>query len=227
MAATQITADPLSTEHLHADLKGRSVRGGFWTLASQGAQFVVATVSTVVLARLLAPADFGVVAMVTAVTSLGQAFADLGLSEATIQQPEITHEQVSMLFWINAAIGLALTLITMMLAPVLRWFYREPRLFDIALVMSLTFLIGGLRVQHTALLKRQMRFSALAVRDVISYLVGVPVAIVLAFRGAGYWAIVAMPLATNFTQMTLSWVMVRWLPSPPRRGAKVRSLISF
>jgi PST family polysaccharide transporter len=222
-----MVSDPFSTEHLHTDLKGRSVRGGFWTLISQGAQFVLGSVSTIVLARLLTPADFGIVAMVTAITSLGQAFADLGLSEATIQRTEITHEQVSTLFWVNIAIGSGLTLFTMMLAPVLVWFYREPRLFDIALVMSFTFLIGGLRVQHTALLKRQMRFSALAIRDVMSLVVGVPLAIILALRGAGYWAIVALPLATNVTQVTLSWLMVRWLPSLPRRGAKVRSLISF
>jgi O-antigen/teichoic acid export membrane protein len=219
--------DPLSTEHLHADLKGRSVRGGAWTLISQGAQFVLGSVSTVVLARLLTPADFGIVAMVTAVTSLGQAFADLGLSEATIQRTEITHEQVSILFWINVAIGFGLMLVTMALAPVLVWFYREPRLLDIGLVMSVTFLIGGLRVQHTALLKRQMRFLALAIRDVTSFIIGVPVAIILALRGAGYWAIVAFPLVANITQMVLSWLMVRWLPSLPRRAAKVRSLISF
>jgi O-antigen/teichoic acid export membrane protein len=228
MATQQLQiSDPLSTEHLHADLKGRSVRGGFWTLLSQGAMFVLGSVSTIVLARLLTPADFGIVAMVTAVTSLGQAFADLGLSEATIQRTEITHEQVSTLFWINVAIGLGLTLVTMALAPVLVWFYREPRLFNIALVTSVTFLIGGLRVQHTALLKRQMRFLALAVRDVISYVVGVPVGIIVALRGGGYWAIVAVPLAMNVTQMMLSWAMVRWLPSLPRRGAKVRSFISF
>jgi O-antigen/teichoic acid export membrane protein len=165
--------------------------------------------------------------MVTAFTSLGVAFADLGLSEATIQRTEISHEQVSALFWVNVAIGLGLTLITMMLAPVLAWFYREPRLYNITLVMSFTFLIGGLRVQHTALLKRQMRFLALAIRDVISLLVGVPVAIILALRGASYWAIVALPLATNFTQMSLSWLMIRWFPNLPRRGTKVRSLISF
>ena len=77
MAASQQVLDAISTDHLHADLKGRSVRGGFWTLGSQGAQFLLQTVSTVVLARLLTPADFGIVAMVMAITSLGQAFADL------------------------------------------------------------------------------------------------------------------------------------------------------
>ena len=168
------------------------------TLTSQGAQFVINPIATVVLARLLTPADFGLVAMVTAITGLGQAFADLGLSEATIQREEISHNQVSTLFWINVAIGLTLMLITAALAPVLAWFYREPRLKDITFLVSLTFLIGGLRVQHDALLKRQMRFASLAIRDVASYVLAVPVAITMAWRGAGYWAIVALPLIIEF-----------------------------
>jgi len=217
----------LATEHLHADLKGRSVRGVLLTLTSQGAQFVISSVSTVVLARLLTPADFGLVAMVTAITGLAQAFADLGLSEATVQRQEISQEQVNNLFWINVAIGLALTLVTAALAPVLAWFYREPRLKDITLLLSLSFLIGGLRVQHYALLQRQMRFVSMAIRDVAAYAIGVPLAIIMAWRGAGYWAIVALPLIVNFAATLLSWLMVRWIPGLPRRDAKVRSLVAF
>jgi O-antigen/teichoic acid export membrane protein len=227
MGAQQQTLDAFSTEHLHADLKGRSVRGGMLTVTSQGVQFLMQTVSTIVLARLLTPADFGLVAMVTAITNLGQAFADLGLSEATIQRPEISHEQVSTLFWINVGVGLGLTTLTAALAPVLAWFYGEPRLIHVTLLVSLTFLIGGLRVQHDALLKRQMRFSSLAVRDVSAYALAVPVAIILAWRGFGYWAIIALPLTFNLIQMSLSWVMARWIPGLPRRDAKVRSLIAF
>jgi O-antigen/teichoic acid export membrane protein len=227
MSAPEKTLDALSTEHLKADLKGRSVRGGVLTLASQGSQFVLSTAFTVVLARLLTPADFGLVAMVTAITALGQAFADLGLSEATIQQPDLTHDQVSALFWINLAIGVGLNVITIGLAPVLARFYREPRLFAITLVLSVVFTIGGLRVQPDALLKRQMRFKALAIRDVVGNALGVLVSIIMAVSGAGYWAIVALPLTTNFAIMALSWVMVRWRPSLPRRGVKVRSLLAF
>jgi len=227
MATTEIVSDPLSTEHLYADLKGRSVRGGFWTLGSQGTQFLIQSISTVVLARLLAPVDFGIVAMVTAVTGLGQAFADFGLSEATIQRKEITHKQVSTLFWINVAIGLGLTIITLALAPVLSWFYKEPRLKDITFLFSLTFLICGLRVQHDALLKRQMRFRSLAMRDVASYAVAVPVGIAMAYHGAGYWALVALPLTLNGTQLALSWLMVRWIPGLPQRDAEVGSMIAF
>jgi PST family polysaccharide transporter len=197
------------------------------TLTSQGAQFFMQSIATVVLARLLTPADFGLVAMVTAITGLGQAFADLGLSEATIQHPDISHDQVSMLFWINVTIGLVLTSIAAALAPVLAWFYREPRLKDIMLLVSLTFLIGGLRVQHDALLRRQMRFTSLAIRDVTSYVLAVPISITLAWRGVGYWALVALPLTLNLTQMLLSWLMSGWIPGLPRRNAKVRSLIAF
>ncbi len=227
MTAPRQVLDALSTEHLHADLKGRSVRGGLLTLTSQGTQFVLQSIATVVLARLLTPADFGIVAMVTAVTGLGSAFADLGLSEATIQRKEVSHDQVSALFWINVAIGLGLMFVTAAIAPVLVWFYKQPQLKNITLVVSLTFLISGLRVQHDALLKRQMRFLSLAIRDIASVAVAVPVAIALAWRGAGYWALVALPLVLNFTQMVLSWAMVRWTPGPPRRDANVRSMVVF
>jgi O-antigen/teichoic acid export membrane protein len=227
LAAEQEGLDALSADHLRADLKGHSLRGGVWTIGSQGAQLVLQSLSTVVLARLLTPADFGIVAMVTAITVFGQAFADLGLSEATIQSTEINHDQVSSLFWVNFAIGVGLTVVTILLAPVFVWFYREPRLEHITLWLSLTFLIGGLRVQHTALLKRQMRFKSLAFRDVSSALVGVFVAIVIAWRHGGYWALVAFPLTWNLTQMVLSWVLVKWTPGLPKRGTNVRSFLTF
>lgn len=227
MPVQQQPLDGLSTDHLQSDLRGRSVRGGVLNVTSQGAQFLIQSVATIVLARLLTPADFGLVAMVSTLTGLGQAFADLGLSEATIQRKEINHNQVSALFWINVAIGLGLMTVTLISAPILARFYREPRLVNITLLVSLTFLFGGLRVQPDAILKRQMRFAALAIRDVASYAVAVPIAIVMAWRGASYWALVALPLILNFNVMTLSWLMIKWRPSLPRRYAQVGSMMAF
>jgi len=196
-------------------------------LVSQGAQFLIQSVATVILARLLTPADFGLVAMVATITGLGQAFADLGLSEATIQRKEITYDQVSTLFWVNLAIGVGLMLVTMGLAPFLAWFYRDPRLVSITLILSLTFLLGGLRVQADAVLKRQMRFPALAFRDVASSAIAVPIAVTIAWWGGSYWALVALPLMSNFLQMAFSWVIVNWRPGLPRRDAEVGSMIAF
>src|SRR5215831_10757951 len=123
--ASPSASDELGTDHLQADLKGRSVRGAFLTVGTQALNFLVQTISTVVLARVLSPSDFGLVAMVTVVTNLGLAFADLGLSEATIQRKQITHEQVTVLFWVNLAIGIGLMLITAAMAPLLVWINRE------------------------------------------------------------------------------------------------------
>ena len=217
----------LNTEHLQTGLKGRSVRGGVVTLASQGTQFLIQTVATVVLARELPPSDFGIIAMVTVVTGLAMAVADLGLTEATIQRKEITHDQVTSLFWITVAIGAGLTLITASLAPVLAWFYKEPRLFAVTLVSSVTFLMGSLRGQTDALLRRQMRYGYLGFKDVAANAIAVPVAIAIAWRGGGYWALVALPLTVNFLHMIMSWMMVRWRPGLPRRNANVRSMVAF
>lgn len=227
MPAPEPSIDALSTEHLQADLKGRSVRGGVATVTAQGSRFVITMVSTVVLARLLTPSDFGLVAMVTAITGLGQAFADIGLSEATIQREDISHAQVSVLFWINLAVGVGLTAITVGLGPVLAWFYHQPRLIHIADVLSLVFVICGLRVQPDAILKRQMRFTALAIRNVVAASLAVALAILLALRGAGYWALVAFPLTESLAQVAISWSIVHWRPGLPRRCAEIGSLIRF
>jgi O-antigen/teichoic acid export membrane protein len=221
------SSDALSTEHLQSDLKGRSVRGGVLSVLAQGAQVFLQSISTVVLARLLTPSDFGLVAMVTAVTAIAAGFADLGLTEATIQRKEISHNQVSTLFWINVAVGLLLTLITAAMAPVLASFYREPRLIGITIAVSFMFLLGGLRGQHNALLKRQMRFSSIAIRDITSSGLGALVAIVMAWYGLGYWAIVALPLTLNTSQLVISWLMLKWKPGLPHLDSEVRSMVGF
>ena len=225
--AAQEQLSALSTDHLQADLKGRSIRGVTWTLTSQASLFVLQSVSTIVLAHLLTPADFGLVAMVTAISELATPFADLGLSQATIQRKQISNDQVNALFWINVAVGVCLAALMAWLGPVLAWFYGEPRLKAIAALVSLTFLIAGLRAQPEALLRRQMRFSALAIRNIVSLAFGVSIAIALAWKGAGYWAIVTIPVTAQFLQMAISWILVQWRPGLPRRCTEVRSMVAF
>src|SRR5437773_1185911 len=180
----------LSTDHLLTDLKGRTISGAFITIAAQGAQFVLSLASIMVLARLLTPKDFGLFAMVTSVIGYLRVFKDAGLSTATVQREGITHAQVSNLFWINVAVSGAISLIFAAGSPIIAWFYREPRLIPITLVLSSTFLLSGLTIQHTALLNRQMRFKAVAVIQVSSLLIGVAVGISMAWLNYSYWALV-------------------------------------
>ena len=115
-------------EHLNSDLKGRSVRGGAVTILAQAGRLVLGIGATAVLARILTPRDFGLLAMVAGFTNFVAHFKDMGLAMATVQRKDINHDQVSTLFWVNAAFGVVITLLTAVLAPVVAWFYGEPDL---------------------------------------------------------------------------------------------------
>ncbi len=215
------------TDHLMADLKGRSVRGGAVTLTAQGIKFLLQIGSTAVLARLLAPGDFGLVAMVSAFTGFIALFKDLGLSMATVQRAEITHQQVSTLFWINVVASVVLMVVAAALAPAVAWFYGEPRLTGIMLVIAGTFLFGGLTAQHSALLQRHMRFSLLAAADLLSLAAGVAVGIAMAWRGFSYWSLVGMTAATAAANTLFVWLFSPWRPGLPRRGAGTSAMLRF
>ena len=215
------------TTHLKAGLKGHAVRGGMITLTSQGAKFALNMVSTIVLARILVPADYGLVAMVTTLVNFASLFKDLGLSMAVVQNKEVTHEQVSTLFWINFALSVLLTLLFCAIAPLISLFYHEPRLIMITLALSCTFVFSGLIIQHQALLRRQMKFMTLGLIDIGSRTVGVVSAIVLALMGAKYWALVALTCFSVIANSALIWCFCRWLPGLPRRGTGVRSMLKF
>lgn len=217
----------LSTDHLEGDLERTTVRSGAVTIAAQVADLLLMLVSTVVLARLLTPNDFGVVAMVTVVIGFARVFADMGLSMATVQRSEVTHPQVSMLFWVNAAIGTFLTAVVAGLGPVLAWFYGEPRLTAVTIVLSSTFFVTGLGVQHQALLQRQMRFTGLAVVRILSLTLSVITAIGVALWGASYWALVSMQLVSAFGLSIGVWILCGWRPSAPVRGVGARSMLAF
>src|SRR5256885_810611 len=131
--ATGASEHDFGTDHLLTSLRQRTISSGLVTAAAQGAQFVLNLAYIMVLARLLVPQEFGLVAMVTTVMGFLRIFQDSGLSTATVQRQDITHAQVSNLFWVNVADGGMITLLVAASAPAVAWFYREPRLIDITL----------------------------------------------------------------------------------------------
>ena len=215
------------TEHLTATIASRTARGGVVTMISHGLKFVLSIGATAVLARLLSPQDYGLIGMVAVFTGFVAMFKDAGLSLATVQRPEISYEQISTLFWVNVALSAAITAVMVFLAPLIGWFYSEPRLVLITVATAVGFIFGGLAVQHEALLKRQMRFYALSVIAFLSMMVGYAVGIALAWRGAGYWALVFSQLALLATNALSVWLVCRWRPGRPQRNAGVRSMLSF
>ena len=213
------------TDHLRADLLARSARSGILNLSSQAFKFVISTASTIVLARLLTPTDYGIIGMIAIVLNLAVMFQYLGLSGATVQWAEIDHRQVSNLFWANFGLSVLMAVGMALLSPLIGWFFQEPRVIGVTLGYALSVLITGLWIQHEALLTRQMRFSLLVPIDIASLAIGLTVAITSAWLGAGYWALVYNSLATTTSQAVLYWTACKWRPGLPTRGSGVRPLL--
>src|SRR6516164_3200800 len=209
------------------DLKGKTIRGGLARLCAQGASLLLRMGSLVVLARLLDPKDFGLVAMVTVFTGALGLFRDFGLSAAAVQRTVITEEQISALFWINILVGVLLGLVALSMAPVIAAFYHDPQLFWVTAVLATGFLFNAAGVQHSALLERQMRFTALAVISVVSLVVGTAIAIFGAKTGYGYWALVAMTVALPLSSTIGLWLTTRWVPGVPHKRVGIRSMMRF
>jgi O-antigen/teichoic acid export membrane protein len=209
------------------DLKERAIRGGVAKVFAQTANFALRIVSVVVLSRLLDPKDFGVVAMVTAVTGIYGLFTTAGLSSATIQRMTVSDEQVSTLFWINMLIGTALAACCLATAPVLVSFYHEPRLFWITVAVATGFLFNAAGVQHSALLERQLRYFALSQIEIFAQLTSVAVGTGMAIAGLGYWSLVGVAIVPQAVATACFWAVTGWIPGRPRRGIGIRPMLHF
>jgi O-antigen/teichoic acid export membrane protein len=209
------------------DLKQRTVRGGFARLIAQGANFFLRLGSLMVLARLLGPNEFGLVGMVTAFTGVLSLFRDFGLSSAAVQRASVTDEQVSTLFWINLLVGVVLAILALAMAPAVAAFYHEPRLVGVTAVLAAGFIFNAAGVQHSALLQRQMRFTALAVINTVGLLIGTVLAIGGAEAGYGYWSLVAMTVSVPLVTTIGCWIATAWIPGLPHRRSGVLSMMRF
>ncbi len=220
-------SDPLSVAGLDRDLSRRSVRGGAFVMAGQGGSILVGIASAAVLARLLDPEDFGLVAMAGAFIVLLGEFADLGLSQATVQRREVTTAQVSTLFWVNVGLGAAAMLIGFALSWPIGLFYEDARLGPVAAALSIGFFFSGVAAQPLAVLRRRMRFAAETTVTLISLAVGLLAAIVAALSGLGYWSLVVQTLATAATRMAGMFIASGWMPSRPARAEGIREILRF
>jgi O-antigen/teichoic acid export membrane protein len=209
------------------ELKQRSIRGGVAVAVAQICKFALQFISVVVLARLLTPEDYGLFSIVISISVFVNIFNDLGLNWATIQSPEINRRQVSALFWINFVFGCILALATVAAAPLIARIYREPPLMPMTIAMAASYILLALGSQPKALLRRQMRFSLIAVIEVATMAAGIIVAIISAMRGAHYWSLVLMQLTMNGTNTLAVWLAGRWLPGAPARFSEVKHMLNF
>jgi O-antigen/teichoic acid export membrane protein len=209
------------------DLGRLALRGGIVSVAMQYGNGVLQIAAAIVLARLLAPEDFGLVTIVMVLTSFAPLLIDFGLGDATAQRSKITRGQVSCLFWLSSGIGLAVAVVVAACSPLIAWLYRDPRLEPIAVCTAITFVLWGVSNQHLALLRRSMQFGRIAQIQLLGILAGIAIAVVMAVCGYGYWALVLRPITNAFFVALGAWLACRWMPGFPVFDKEAKSMVRF
>jgi O-antigen/teichoic acid export membrane protein len=187
--------------------------GVFWSTANQIFTQIVGLAVVAVLTRLLSPADFGLVAMVTLATGFLRILKDFGIGAALIQKKHVSHEEYSTVFWLNMALGSLFTIGTFLAAGTIADFYHEPLIIPVTQIMSFTFMVNSAGVVWSNQLVKSVDFKQIFYRNLISVLVSGLLGIGAAFYGLGYWALIVESYAQLILNVYLNYRRSGWVPS--------------
>jgi O-antigen/teichoic acid export membrane protein len=223
-------ADPwLPTEHGtdNQNLQRRVARGVTWTIVDNwGRQFLQLAVF-IVIANLLLPEEFGLVALAMIFVMLAQLFVDQGMGDALVQRGHVAREHLDTAFWAAMLLGSLLAVSTILLAGVIGGLLNEPGLAPLLQVLSLSFILTAAAAVPMAMLRREMRFRSLALRTLFSIAGGGVVGMALAVMGFGPWALVGQQVTAAALSVVALWLATGWRPSRRFSGQHFRELFGF
>ena len=201
-----------------SDVNGYSLRkmtlsGLIWTFIETFFVRGFSLIATIIFARLLSPADFGTLGMISIFIAVGTSLIDSGLTSSLIRTPATTNEDYSTIFFLNLAISILVYTILFFLAPFIAAFYNQPVLVNIIRIYCLSFIISSFSSIQLTILTKEMRFRTLTLSNLPGTILGVAVGIILAYCKAGLWSIVGMYLTIQFIQTVLLWLVSKWKPS--------------
>jgi O-antigen/teichoic acid export membrane protein len=209
------------------NLRQRTLVGLGWTGAARLLGQFVQLGTTVVLARLLSPKEYGLLGMVLVFTGFANYVADMGLGASIIQNTTLSDRHLNSVFWLNAATGLALTLIFILAAPLVASFYGEPQLSLLTIAIAPNFVLGSLNVVQNALLDKALNFRIKFWIDIVAAVASGLVALVLALRGWGVWSLVGQSLVLTTVRVLMMWIQSSWRPAMAFDFSAIRELMRF
>jgi O-antigen/teichoic acid export membrane protein len=217
----------LSQAPVEGGLKRATVQATAWTGASTVSQQVIQLGITVILARLLLPREYGLVAMIAVFTGFARLFIDSGFGAAVIQRKELSAAHLSTAFWANLAVGAAISGLAAAFAPLVAHFYGQPQLEVLMPVAGLDFVIVSLKIVQVALVERRLLYRRLALIDNVALAAAGTVAISCAFAGLGVWSLIVFTFVFDGADTLLLWLLTDWRPSRVFDRAALRELWGF
>ena len=198
-------------------LKRKTYTAVRWTTTAALIRALLQIVQVVVLARLLVPEDYGLMAMVGVVLGFAGLFSDMGVNSAFVQRQEVTLEQRSSLFWLNVALSAALSLLLIALSPLISWFFAEERLTPLLMLSSTTFVIGALGLQVRMAAEKELNFRPVVLMEILAASLGFVAALWAAFAGWGVYALVLGSIVTVIVGTAFAWMFLAHGWRPMRR----------
>jgi O-antigen/teichoic acid export membrane protein len=217
--------DSLNTAFTAEALRHAVRRGSRRTLVAQLLSHLVSLVVLASLYHLIVPVDFGLIGMALPVVMFLRIFTSLGMNIATVQSRTLTPALVSTLFWLHLAFGIAMSLVAIVIAPAVAWFYAEPAVALLTVALAGTSIVSALGLQHIALLERNLRLGSAAACRLIGQFAGGVLAISMALAGFGVWALVAQQYVELMALAAVAWYLEPWRPLRPRSGEPVRGTL--
>ena len=208
-------------------MRRTAVISALWAAGESWSLRGVSLLVFLVLARLVDPAAFGLVALAAVYLTTVQALSDQGLATALIQREHLDEAHKDSAFWANLAVGVLMALVTLVIADPVAAFYKEPRLAGILRWYALWPVLGALSIVQQALMRRAMRFRELALRQIIGAVAGGVVGIVLAYAGLGVWALVTQQLVNQTVSLVVLWSIAGWRPRLAFSWQHFRDLFRF
>lgn len=210
-------------------LKDKAIKGVKWTSLSSLITTILQLLQLGILARLLEPSAFGLMALVMVVIGFSQAFLDMGISNAIIHKQKITKDQLSTLYWVNVLTGFFLFFIVNLIAPFIAEFYKEPELTNLILIIGVTFVIQPFGQQFMVLWQKDMKFNEIAKIAIINKLMSLIVSVYLAYKGYGVYSLVYGVLAGVVIQTLQSMYLglKEFRPVFVFKLSEIRNILSF
>lgn len=212
---------------MESSLKDRAINSMIWVTIDKTGGYFLLFVSNLILARLLMPEDFGCIAMLQVFLAIADIIVHGGFGTALIQKKSPTHVDYASVFYINLAISVALYGVLFLVAPAIARFYSMPLLCVVLRVEAIELIINSFTVVQLSILKKNLQFKALAVRNILSSVFGLTACIVCAFYGLGVWSLVVNAIVNRIIGTLLLWKASTWRPSLEFSWVSVKELFGF
>jgi len=205
----------------------RTFKGASWLALFKLISQAFSWVTTIIIARILVPGDYGLLTMATIVTGYAEIFSELGLGNAIIQKSEIREKDLSSVFWFSFLFSVILALSCFPIAYLTANIFDDPRVIPLTKAVGLVFIFSGMQIVPLSLLKKELNFKAVGKLEMMAAMISGMCMIVIAFLGGGVWTLVGGYLIRSFSKMLILYFQTRWLPKIHFNFSEAKSYIKF